>query len=161
MAKKSNTTKKEEPAQASSEPVVVPVLENTTADTPDESQPAPAPADAGPSAADIIAWLESEKAKEEAEEAEQAAKDVAEAEEKPPMRLFRGTPWEVFRVTRNSRTGAIYDHIRFGRMQKNRITGENSWVPLPRKLRRPDTGVPKEVPKEIELELDFAEGGEE
>lgn len=56
------------------------------------------------------------------------------------MRVFRNGAKNVVRVTKDLRTGAIYDHVEYARTVVDRVTKAKSTVKLQRKLRRPGTG---------------------
>ena len=66
-------------------------------------------------------------------------------------RVHRGQVCPVTKVTKNTSTGAIYDHILYVRNVTNRRTGEVSPASVGKKLRRPGTGS-LDVPKEVEIE---------
>lgn len=85
------------------------------------------------------------------------APDTPQAAERPKVtRLFRGRTCEVTRVTKNTVTGAIYDHILFPKQVTNRKNGKVETVFLGFKQRRPGTGVVPEDP-EIEIEQELLE----
>lgn len=73
-------------------------------------------------------------------------------EDKPERtRVHRGQKCPVIKVTKNTRTGAIYDHILYTRSVTNRRDGTSQKATVGKKLRRPGTGVVLE-PKEVEVE---------
>jgi hypothetical protein len=93
------------------------------------------------------------KAPQKSTSNEASAPPVVEAEEKPKAkrtRVYRGQECEVIRVTKNTRTGAIYDLIEVTRSVTNRRSGNVDIVKLGKKLRRPGTGV-EPVVDEIEI----------
>jgi hypothetical protein len=80
----------------------------------------------------------------------EAATDVAPPKAKR-TRVYRGQECEVIKVTKNTRTGAIYDLIEVTRNVTNRRSGDVVIVKLGKKLRRPGTGV-EPVTDEIVIE---------
>ena len=64
--------------------------------------------------------------------------------------MFRGRACPVYRVTKNVRTGAIYDHFQVSRQVTNRRNGDVSIENVGHKRRRPGTGDVGAV-KEIEI----------
>jgi hypothetical protein len=86
----------------------------------------------------------------EAEENDEAvAEETAPAKAKR-TRVYRGQECEVIKVTKNTRTGAIYDLIEISRNVTNRRSGQVEIVKLGKKLRRPGTGV-EPIVDEIEI----------
>ena len=65
--------------------------------------------------------------------------------------MFRGRECPVTKVTKNVRTGAIYDHFQVSRQVTNRRTNTTSIEMVGHKRRRAGTGAIGEV-KEIEIE---------
>ena len=70
---------------------------------------------------------------------------------KPATRKHRGQTCPVVKVTKNTRTGAIYDLIEYTRSVTNRKTGEVKQIVVGKKLRRPGTGM-AELPREVEVQ---------
>jgi len=75
--------------------------------------------------------------------------DVAAAES-GRTRKFRGKMHPVVRVTQDTRTGAIYDHVQYTRTVIDRLSKEKTVATLIRKIRRPGTGI---VGAQHEIEL--------
>jgi hypothetical protein len=55
-------------------------------------------------------------------------------------RLHRGQTCPITKTTRDTRTGAIHDHVIYTRSVINRRTGEQTAAQVGKKLRRPGTG---------------------
>jgi hypothetical protein len=64
--------------------------------------------------------------------------------------MFRGRACPVYKVTKNVRTGAIYDHFQVSRQVTNRRNGNVSVEQVGHKRRRAGTGAVGQV-KEIEI----------
>lgn len=55
-------------------------------------------------------------------------------------RVHRGQECPVLKTTRDTRTGAIHDHILYTRSVTNRKSGEQQAATVGKKIRRPGTG---------------------